>query len=93
MILVLLRHTPNPSSKFIDLDVEIPCARGTFDQFESTLYGPSEVPLCFLLVALGLASAFTMGAALGRPVTDPQNDVAVEYLSARSPPFAMTFAR
>ena len=38
MILVLLRHTPNPSSKFIDLDVEIPCARGTFDQFESTLY-------------------------------------------------------
>ena len=30
MILVLLRHTPNPSSKFIDLDVEIPCARGTF---------------------------------------------------------------
>ena len=38
MILVLLRHTPNPSSKFIDLDVEIPCARGTFVQFESTLY-------------------------------------------------------
>ena len=37
LILVLLRHTPNPSSKFIDLDVEIPCARGTFDQFESTL--------------------------------------------------------
>ena len=31
-------HTPNSSSKFIDLDVEIPCARGTFVQFESTLY-------------------------------------------------------
>ena len=30
MILDFLRHTPNPSSKFIDLDVEIPCARGTF---------------------------------------------------------------
>ena len=39
MILVLLRHTPNPSSKFIDLGVEIPCARGTFVKFESTLYG------------------------------------------------------
>ena len=38
LILVLLRHTPNPSSKFIDLDVEIPCARGTFVKFESTLY-------------------------------------------------------
>ena len=37
MILVLLRHTPNPSSKFIDLDVEIPCARGTFAKFESSL--------------------------------------------------------
>ena len=37
MILVLLRHTPNPSSKFIDLDVEIPCARGTFVQFEPSL--------------------------------------------------------
>jgi hypothetical protein len=39
MILVLLRHTPNPSSKFIDLGVEIPCARGTLVKFESTLYG------------------------------------------------------
>ena len=38
MILVLLRHTPNPSSKFIDLGVEIPCARGTLVKFESTLY-------------------------------------------------------
>ena len=38
MILVFLRHTPNPSSKFIDLDVEIPCARGTFAKFESPLY-------------------------------------------------------
>ena len=32
-----LRHTPNPSSKFIDLDVEIPCARGTFAKFEPPL--------------------------------------------------------
>ena len=38
MVLVLLRHTPNPSSKFIDLDVEIPCARGTFAKFEPPLY-------------------------------------------------------
>ena len=37
MILVLLRHTPNPSSKFIDLGVKIPCARGTLVKFESTL--------------------------------------------------------
>ena len=28
MILVLYRHTPNTSSKFIDLDVEIPFAEG-----------------------------------------------------------------
>ena len=38
MNLVLLRHTPNPSSNFIDLDVEIPFARGTFAKFESPLY-------------------------------------------------------
>ena len=37
MILVLQKHTPNPSSKFIDLDVEIPFVRGTFAKFESTL--------------------------------------------------------
>ena len=37
MILVLLRHTPNPSSKFIDLDIEIPFARGAFAKFESSL--------------------------------------------------------
>ena len=37
MILVLLRHTPNPSLKFIDLDVEIPFARGSFVKFGSTL--------------------------------------------------------
>ena len=38
MILVLLRHTPNPSSKFIDLDVEIPFTRGTFAKIEPPLY-------------------------------------------------------
>ena len=38
MILVLLRHTPSTCSKFIDLDVEIPFARGTFAKFESALY-------------------------------------------------------
>ena len=37
MVLVLLKHTPNPSSKLIDFDVEIPFARGTFNKFESTL--------------------------------------------------------
>jgi hypothetical protein len=30
MILVLLKHTPNLSSQFIDLDIEIPFFRGTF---------------------------------------------------------------
>ena len=38
LILVLLRYTPNPSSKFIDVDVEIPCARGTLVEFEPPLY-------------------------------------------------------
>ena len=39
MILVLLRHTlPNLSSKFIDLDVEIPFAGGTLAKFKSSLY-------------------------------------------------------
>ena len=36
MILVFLRHTSKPSSKFIYLDVEIPFARGTLVKFEST---------------------------------------------------------
>ena len=54
MILVLLRHTPNPSSKFIDLDGEIPCARGTLVKFESTLYVPLREALTVLeLEALG----------------------------------------
>ena len=44
MILDLLMHTPNPGSKFIDLDVEIPFARGTFVKFESTLYGLVPLP-------------------------------------------------
>ena len=38
MVLVLSRHTPNLSSKFIDLDVEIPFAGGTLAKFESSLY-------------------------------------------------------
>ena len=45
MILVLLRHTPNPSSKFIDLDVEILCARGNFAKFEPSLYTIWETPV------------------------------------------------
>ena len=54
---------------------------------------PLRLLLCFLLVALGLASTFTMSATPGRPVTDPQNNVAVEYVSARSLSFAVIFAR
>ena len=30
MILVLLKHTPNLSSQFIDLDIEISFSRGNF---------------------------------------------------------------
>ena len=55
--------------------------------------GPLVFLLCFLLVALGLASAFTMSATPGRPVTDPQNDASVEYVNARSLPFAVIFVR
>ncbi len=49
IILVLLKHTPNPSSQFIDLDIEIPFSRGTLANNESTLYGaPKHVSLLSL---------------------------------------------
>jgi hypothetical protein len=38
MILVLLKHTPNPSSQFIDLDIGISFSRGTLANNESSLY-------------------------------------------------------
>ena len=62
-------------------------------RYQAQLMGPLRLPLCFLLVALGLASTFTVSATPGHPVTDPQNDVAFEYVSARSLPFAVIFAR
>ena len=49
MVLVLFKHTPNPSSQFIDLDIEIPFSRGTLANNESTLYGaPKHVSLLSL---------------------------------------------
>jgi hypothetical protein len=40
--------------------------------------------LAFLLVANTPASAFTTNPTKDRPVTDPQNDAALEYVSVRS---------
>jgi hypothetical protein len=40
--------------------------------------------LLFLLVASNLASAFTTITTEGRPVTDPRNVTALEYVSVRS---------
>ena len=37
-ILVFKRHTPNPSSKFTDPDIETPFTKGTLAKIESHLY-------------------------------------------------------
>jgi hypothetical protein len=38
----------------------------------------------FFLVAQGLASSFTTMSTQGRPVADARNDVALNYVSART---------
>ena len=40
--------------------------------------------LGLLLVAQSLASSFTTMSVQGRPVVDARNDVALEYVSART---------
>ena len=45
---------------------------------------PLKRLLAFLLVANTLSSVFTTISTKGRPVTDPRDDAAIEYVSLRS---------
>ena len=53
---------------------------------------PLKRLLAFLLVANTLASVFTTISTKGRPVTDPRDDAAIEYVSLRSLLFVVIFA-
>jgi hypothetical protein len=53
---------------------------------------PQKRFLAFVLVAKALASFFTTMPSKGRPVTDPQNNAAIEYVSLRSLLFKVIFA-
>jgi hypothetical protein len=53
---------------------------------------PLKRLLAFLLVANTRASVFTTISTKGRPVTDPRNDAASEYMSVRSLLFQVIFA-
>ena len=52
--------------------------------YQAQHMAPLKRLLAFLLVANTLASAFTTMSAKGRPVTDPRDDAAIEYVSVRS---------
>ena len=50
---------------------------------------PWATLLGFLLVGQSLASSSTTMSVKGRPVTDPRNDIALEYVGALTLPFVM----
>ena len=54
---------------------------------------PWKVLLSFLLVAHSLASFITAMSAQGRPVVDPRNDVALNYVSTRTLRYVLIVSR